>query len=127
MDGVLRFKCTNPEQDYILSQPDVGVDDTDKVTTSKVEAGAREELRDCRLAGNNEKKLRLSKGSNSTQEGDGGDFAFRRKRIPLCFTLSVCLVIFFCCIFSVLSGKQVREARTLITQGCESDWDAPDA
>ena len=44
MDGFLHLTCTNPEQEYILLQPDVGVDDNDEATTSKVQAGAREEF-----------------------------------------------------------------------------------
>ena len=34
----------------------------------------------------------------------------------------ICLV-FLPCIFSVLSAKQVREARIISAQGCESIWD----
>ena len=29
-----------------------------------------------------------------------------------------------CCIFSVLSAQQVREARIISVQGCDSNWDA---
>ena len=36
--------CTSPEQEYILLQPDLGVDDNDEGTISKVQAGAREEF-----------------------------------------------------------------------------------
>ena len=44
MDFFLRLNCTSPEQEYILLQPDVGVDDNDEAKTSKVQAGAREEF-----------------------------------------------------------------------------------
>ena len=43
-DGFLRFNCTSPERECILSQPDVGVDDNDEATTSKVQAGTRKEF-----------------------------------------------------------------------------------
>ena len=83
-------------------------------------------LRDCRLAGNNERRLRLSKTSNSTPEGDGGDITFRRNGFRCAFLCAyvLCffsLVVFFCLIRDV--SKQVREARIIFT-GCESDWDA---
>ena len=44
VDGFLRFNCTSPEQECILSQPAVGIDDNDEATTSKVQAGARMEF-----------------------------------------------------------------------------------
>ena len=44
MDVFLRFNYTSPKQECILFQPDVGVDDNDEVTTSKVQAGARKKL-----------------------------------------------------------------------------------
>ena len=44
VDGFLRFNCTSPEQECILSQPAVGIDDNDEATTSKVQAGARKEF-----------------------------------------------------------------------------------
>ena len=43
MGGFLHFNFTSPEQECILFQSDVGVDDNDELTTSKVQAGAREE------------------------------------------------------------------------------------
>ena len=48
---------------------------------------------------------------------------------PLLLGREECLVaytvssFFSCCISSVLSEKQVQEARIIFTQGCESDWD----
>ena len=44
MDGVLNFDFTSPEQERILFKSDIGVDDNDESTTSKVQAGAREEF-----------------------------------------------------------------------------------
>ena len=44
MDVFIRFNCTSPEQECILFQPDVGVDDNDEATTSKVQAGAHNEF-----------------------------------------------------------------------------------
>ena len=44
MDGFLRSNCTSTEQEYILlHQSDIGVDDNDEATASKIQAGAREE------------------------------------------------------------------------------------
>ena len=44
MDGFLRSNCTSTEQEYILlHQSDIGVDDSDEATASRVQAGAREE------------------------------------------------------------------------------------
>ena len=42
MDGVFNF--TGTEQECILFKSDVGVDDNDESTTSKVQAGVREEF-----------------------------------------------------------------------------------
>ena len=80
-------------------------------------------LLDYQLAGNNERRLQPSKASNSTLEGDGGVFYFPSKTdfTVLCFVRMFCVFLFY---FSVLSEKQVREARIIITQGSESDWDA---
>ena len=44
MDVVLHLNCTSPEQEYILLQPDVGVDDNDEATTSKIQPGARKKF-----------------------------------------------------------------------------------
>ena len=44
MDGFLRVDYTNPEHECILFQPDVGVDDNDKTTSSKAQPGARKEF-----------------------------------------------------------------------------------
>ena len=44
VDDFLRFNCTSPEQECILFQSDVGVDDNDKATTSKVQTGTHEEF-----------------------------------------------------------------------------------
>ena len=42
MDGFLRSNCTSTEQEYILlHQPDIGVDENDEATASKIQAGAR--------------------------------------------------------------------------------------
>ena len=42
MDGFLRSNCTSTEQEYILlHQSDIGVDDNDEATASKVQVGAR--------------------------------------------------------------------------------------
>ena len=44
MNGFLRLNCTSAEQKYILlHQSDIGVDENDEATASKVQAGAREE------------------------------------------------------------------------------------
>ena len=44
MDGFLRSNCISTEQEYILlRQSDIGVDDNDEATASKVQASAREE------------------------------------------------------------------------------------
>ena len=44
LDGSLRSNCTSTEQEYILlHQSDIGVDDNDEATVTKVQAGAREE------------------------------------------------------------------------------------
>ena len=43
-DVFLRFSCTSPEQECNLFQPDVGVDNNDEATTSKLQAGARKEF-----------------------------------------------------------------------------------
>ena len=65
----------------------------------------------------------MSKSSNLTPEGDGGVFYFPSKKdlTVLCF---VRIFRIFLSYFSVLSEKQVREARIVFTQRCESDWDA---
>ena len=34
MDDVLQLNCTSPEQEYIVLQPDVGIDNNDEATTS---------------------------------------------------------------------------------------------
>ena len=44
MDGFLNFNFTGTEQECILFKSDVGVDDNDEATASKVQAGAREEF-----------------------------------------------------------------------------------
>ena len=44
VDVFLRVNCTCPEQEYILLQPDVGIDDNDETASSKVQAGARKEF-----------------------------------------------------------------------------------
>ena len=125
MDSFLHVS-TNLDQEgtIIFLQSDVGVDDNDKVTTSKVQAGARKEFARLPIGRQQRKRVQLSKATNSTPEGDGGVFTFRRKLISLCFALSICLVFFSCCVFSVLSEKQIKEARIIFTQGCESGWDA---
>ena len=63
---------TSLDQESILTmlQPDVWVDDEEK-TTTKTQAAAPKELRDCRLTGNNERLFRPSKASTLTLEGDG--------------------------------------------------------
>ena len=38
------MSCTSPEQEWILLQPDFGVDDNDEATTSKAQAAARKEF-----------------------------------------------------------------------------------
>ena len=43
MDGILHVSCTSPEEEWILLQPDVGVDDEEKTSTSK-QAAVREEF-----------------------------------------------------------------------------------
>ena len=44
MDGFLHFNFTSPEQEYILLQPDVGVDDEKENTATTQQAAAREEF-----------------------------------------------------------------------------------
>ena len=44
MDGFFNLNFTSTEQECLLSKSDVGVDDNDEATTSKVQAGAREEF-----------------------------------------------------------------------------------
>ena len=44
MDGFLHFNFTSPEQECIMFQSDVGVDNNDESTASKVQAGAREKF-----------------------------------------------------------------------------------
>ena len=73
----------------------------------------------CRLAGNNERRLRLSKTSNSTLMSDGGTITFLSRGMSCrVYCLLVFLLLYFFCL---LSEKQVREARIIFTQGCESD------
>ena len=44
MDDFLRSNCTSIEQEYILlHQSDIGVDDNDEATASRLQAGARKE------------------------------------------------------------------------------------
>ena len=43
MDGFLRSNFTSPEQKCILRKSDIGVDDNDEATASRVQADAREE------------------------------------------------------------------------------------
>ena len=43
MDGFLHPNPTGPEQEFILLKSDIGVDDNDEPTVSKVQAGARKE------------------------------------------------------------------------------------
>ena len=44
VDGFLHSNATSLEQECILFQSDVGIDDNGEATTSKVQAGAREEF-----------------------------------------------------------------------------------
>ena len=44
VDGVLRAICTTREQECILFQQDVRVDDIDETTSSKAQAGARQQF-----------------------------------------------------------------------------------
>ena len=44
MDGFFYSNCTSPEQERVLLQPDVGIDDNDEATTSKVPVGVRKEF-----------------------------------------------------------------------------------
>ena len=44
MDSVLPVSYTSPEQEWVLLQPDFGVDDNDEATTSKTQAAARKEF-----------------------------------------------------------------------------------
>ena len=43
VDNVLRVSCTSPEQECVLLQPDVEVDDEEKISTSE-QAAARKEF-----------------------------------------------------------------------------------
>ena len=44
MDGFFNFNFTGTEQESIMFKSDIGVDNNDESTTSKVQAGAREEF-----------------------------------------------------------------------------------
>ena len=44
MDGFLHSNFTSPEQECILLKSDIGVEDNDEATDSKVQAGIREEF-----------------------------------------------------------------------------------
>ena len=115
--------CTSPEQECNLFQPDVEVDNEDKkLPVLQHKPPFARSLRDCRLAGNNERRLGLSKASNLTPEGDGEDITFRRNGFLcafLCpFVSCFSHVVLFCLIRN--APKQVREARITFT-GCESE------
>ena len=123
MDVLFLVNCTNPEQECVLLQPDDGVDDNDETTTSKAQAGARKEFTDCRLVGNNERRLRLSKASNLIPERDGGAITFLPTDFAVVSFVRINPVFFSRCIFGLVQNfpKQVREARIIFT-GCESNW-----
>ena len=122
VDGILRFNCTVPEQKCILSQPNVGVDDNDETASSNAQVSARKEFTGLPIG-------RQRRGTASTEQskqfdfgGLLGNFYFPSKKdsTALFFVPMSRISLLYC---SVLSKKQVREARIIFTRGCESDWD----
>ena len=109
VDGFSRSNCTSPVQECILLQPDVGVDDNDETTSSKKpKLALARSLLGCRLAGNNDRRLQLSKARNSTPEDDGGVFYFPSKKDFTVMSLSVCLVFVSCISVSCPKSRYKR-------------------
>ena len=128
IDVFLYFNFTTPEQEYIMFQSDVGVDDNDESTTSKIQAGAREEFarlpigRQQRETASIEQSKQFDRGRSTVKP-----LLFWKEECLVAYT--VCLLVFFlvCCLLSTvvffLSCPQFSEAGT---EGDWSDWDVPD-
>ena len=122
VDVFLRFNCTILEQECILFQPDVGVDDYDETKSSKVQAGARKEFAGLTIG----RQQRETASTEQSQQFDPGGswrnhyFSVERNVLSRILFARFSPIEFF----SVSSEKQVREARIIFTQECESDWDA---
>ena len=76
-------------------------------------------LRDCRLAGNNERRLRPSKASSLTLEGEGGAITFRRDGCLFSLFFSFRFLDFSVFLLVCIFFKQAREARRIFNQGWE--------
>ena len=102
MDGFLRSNCISTEQEYILlRQSDIGVDDNDEATASKVQAGAREESailpidqQQGMIAWSTDRNRQFDRGRSRVNS-----FTFLLKRnvchvhcIACCFSLVFCLL-----------------------------------
>ena len=119
MDVILHLNCKSPEQEYILLQPDVDVDDNDKATASKVQAGACEEFarllfgRQQRETASTEQSKQFDRGRSQSRR------YFSEKKTVLSHILSVCslffplfgcvLLLYFSCLVRNLP-KQLRKA-----------------
>ena len=128
MDGFLHPNFTSPEQECILLKSDIGVDDNDEATTSKVQAGAREES--ARLPIGKQQGL-AAWSTDQNRQFDRG----RSRENSLLFYKEKCLpcvlfCLFFPCVMSAAycvffqSCSQIAEAGT---KGDMSYLDAPDA
>ena len=121
VDGILSFNCAIPGQKCILSQPEVGVDGNDETTSSSAQVGARKEFTGLPIG---RQQRETASTEQSKQFNFGGllrSFYFPSKTdSPVLFFVSMSRVSLLYC--SVLSKKQVREARIFFTRGCESDW-----
>ena len=111
MDDFLQLNCTSPEQEYIVLQPDVGIDNNDEATTSKVQAGAREEF--ARLPIGRQQRETASTVQSKQFERGRSQCTITFLKRDKCFWRIYCLFArcfpscvlstFYCCISTVLS------------------------
>ena len=127
MDAFLRFKCTSPEQECILFQPDVGVDDEKGQPATSQLAAAREEF--ARPTKKRQQQRMTTWTIKQSKQFDPGSETITSLSRGMSVAYTLFVWSFFLClsafsyIFSVLFEKRVQEARIIFT-GCESDWDA---
>ena len=81
-------------------------------------------LRDCRLAGDNERRLRPSEANSLTPEGDGGaiTFSYDGCLFRLAFLCVSCFLCFSVFSFAIFPSRDERRGQFSIKDG--SDWDA---
>ena len=125
----MNSNCTSPEQEYILLQPDVGVDDEKETVATTQQAAARDEF--ARPTKKRQRQRTTTWTTNQSKKFDRGrstakSLLFWREKCFFlyrfaCFSLCVCLrsVVVF-----IPSCPQLSEAGP---KGDGSDWDVPDA